>query len=574
MSLNSNERWADVLIETLVQQGAKHFWISPGSRVTPLILALEKHPQVHLNVHFDERALGFHALGHAKATQLPSVIVVTSGTAVANLFPAIMEASLTHTPLILLTSDRPSELRDCGANQTVDQVNCFGSYMRWMHDLAAPTQEIPIDYVISSGTQAYLTSLYPNPGPVQLNCMFREPLFSPSVSLTQALPRFSLADRPELIPSHETIMQIARQLQDVKKGVIIVGEQHSTYSSEWLFVLAETLKWPIITDVLANVRTQHTSVIPHYESLLKNHPEWREEVELILWIGERLVSKTLLEWMAKDSNTAVVQFIPYSERQDPKHIVQRRVIADPFLTCQHLVPYLKPSLEAEWLDRWVIAADCVSETLDNYFSTQTTISEPLMIHWLKKNCTDKFALFIANSMPIRDADKFLFFNHDCPIVFGNRGTSGIDGNLATSIGIAKGLNRPLITVLGDLATLHDLTSFTLLKECPVPLLIIIINNGGGGIFSFLPIANKSVQFEKLVAYSHEFSFASIAAFFELPYEQPTTQEELDALWLNWMKKRTSCVVEILTDRKENVEVHRHVEELIQKTLCSPAAHGA
>lgn len=574
MSLNFNEQWAEVLIETLVKQGATHFWISPGSRVTPLILALEKHPLAHLYVHFDERALGFHALGHAKATNLPSVIAVTSGTAVANLYPAVMEASMTHTPLILLTSDRPSELRDCSANQTVDQVNCFGSHLRWMHDLAPPSQDISINYVISSAAQAYLASRYPHPGPVQLNCMFREPLFSKSEYVSQNISPATQVNLPEMVPSPATLVQISKQLQGIQKGIIVVGEQHSSASSEWLFAIAEALKWPIISDVLANARTQHASVIPYYESLLKHHPEWRDEVELILWIGERLVSKALVEWLAKESDTRVIQFTSYATRSDPKHIVEQRVIADPLLTCQQLIPYLNPTLDGEWLDRWIIEADCVSETLDEYFSTQTAISEPSIMYWLKKNCTENYALFIANSMPIRDADKFLFFDLPCPLVFGNRGTSGIDGNIATSIGLAQGLKRPLIAILGDLATLHDLNSFALLKTCPVPVLIIIINNGGGGIFSFLPIANKSVQFEKLVAYNHEFSFASIAAFFELPYEQPTTFEELEKLWQGWMKKSTSCVVEIFTDRQENVQVHHQIEELIQKTLCSQAVHGA
>ncbi|MGE3535102.1 MAG: 2-succinyl-5-enolpyruvyl-6-hydroxy-3-cyclohexene-1-carboxylic-acid synthase, partial [Parachlamydiales bacterium] len=291
-----NLTWSNLIIDQLLKQGVRYFCLGAGSRSTPLALAIADHPDTQHLVHFDERGVGFHALGFSKATGLPSVIVVTSGTAVANLFPAIMEASNERVPLILLTSDRPHELRDCGANQTCDQIKLFSDYVRWQVDLPCPTTEISERFVATTIAQAVFRSKQGHPGPVHLNCPFREPLFSLTPPPIPEVPP-TYYETTQTIPSISTLEQWAESFQDTPKGIIVVGSLPARQKMDPIFQLASILKWPILPDILSQARSSgycHV-VIRHYDALLKADPSYKPD--LVLHLGDRFVSKTLAQWL-------------------------------------------------------------------------------------------------------------------------------------------------------------------------------------------------------------------------------------------------------------------------------------
>jgi 2-succinyl-5-enolpyruvyl-6-hydroxy-3-cyclohexene-1-carboxylate synthase len=540
-----------VLVEALVEQGVDMFFTAPGSRVTPLIHAITNHPKAKSTVHFDERGVGFLALGYAKATRKPAVIVVTSGTAVGNLYPAVMEAFYSQTPLIILSADRPAELRDCGANQTCDQVKFFGDLVRWSVDLPCSDPVLPAHFVSTTIAQAVYQSMRAPKGPVQINCMFREPFdltIPESLSVAKTEYTASLSTVPE-----EKLEELAAHLSSIEKGVIIAGELSSPSSRAPIYALAKKLGWPVLAEILSNARG-YEQTIPYYDLILKNHPELKPDA--ILHLGDRLVSKSLIQWASAPFYCLVAD---HPLRHDPSGVVTHRLECDPLTFCEKLAE--KVSSQNDWARVWNGYAQEISKGLDLFFEDQTTLSEPGTMRELSDIVTTDWSVFIANSMPIRDANTHLFPKMPMTTLFGNRGLSGIDGNIATTAGIALGTQKPTLAILGDVTTLHDLNSFALVKNSPYPIAIIIFNNSGGGIFSFLPIAGKTQAFETHFATAHNLTFSAAATLFELPYFHPSTQEEWEAA----LAQKQSCIIEITTDRQENFLLHKEI-----LCACGPA----
>lgn len=402
-----NLKWAHHIIDQLLKQGVQYFCLSPGSRSTSLALAIADHPDAQHFVHFDERGLGYHALGYSKATGLPSVIVVTSGTAVANLFPSIMEASNERIPLIVLTADRPPELRDCGANQTCDQVKLFSDYVRWQVDLSCPTTEIPERYLATTLAQAVYRSRHGHPGPVHLNCPFREPLFSLTPPHTEELaPTFY--EPTQTMPTTETLEKWAEQLQDTPKGIIIAGSMPPDQKMQPLLKLAALLKWPILPDTLSQVRSAGYTheVICYYDALLKADGSLKPD--LILHIGDRLVSKTLAQWLKSLSPHAYFHIANHPCRQDPDHLITHRLAADPSLVCEQLLSFVEERSHTEWFDAWKLPSEKIGRHFDKIFEQRSDLTEPGIARSLSDGLSSNWSLFLPSSMPIRDCDQFLF----------------------------------------------------------------------------------------------------------------------------------------------------------------------
>jgi 2-succinyl-5-enolpyruvyl-6-hydroxy-3-cyclohexene-1-carboxylate synthase len=564
-----NEKWCTCLIDQLTLQGVNYFCIAPGSRSTPLVLAIAAHPHAHAMVHFDERGAAFHALGVAKATGKPAAVVVTSGTAVGNLYPAVMEASLTRTPLILLTADRPPELRDCGANQTLDQVKIFGSFLRWEIDLPCPDSALLENYLQRTVAYAVMRACASPFGPVQLNCMFREPLFSPSFE-SEALSHAPIIYASGACePDTAHLQEWARALSQVKKGVILAGILPPYSSLSSLYALAESLKWPIFPDILSGIRSHgaQESIIAHYDLILKSLPDLFK-VDAVLHLGDQFVSKTLLEWIDRCKPSLYFSVADHPYRHDPKHSVTHRISCDPLSFCKKLLPILSAS-SSEWLSEWkFLSREIEEEPLQEKMREESAIlSEPEIIFSLN-TLPETWALFLANSMPIRDADLFFFPKEKKGPIFGNRGVSGIDGNIATAIGIAQGSKRPTVALLGDQAALHDINSLAQLKKADIPVIFLIINNGGGGIFSFLPIAQKKDIMEEYFAASHSYSFEAAAALFQIPYFRPTSRENWQFIWEETLDKQESCLIEVVTSRHENALLHQKFYATLKEKLCS------
>lgn len=542
-----NYHFSYQLIDQLIFQGVQDFCLAPGSRSTPLVLAVANHLRARSHIHFDERGLGFYALGCAKASKKPIALIVTSGTAVGNLLPAVMEAKHDCVPLILLTADRPPELRDCGANQSCNQVNIFGSYVNWQVDLPCPDDFFSMKSLSTTVAQA----LYYAQGPVHLNCMFREPLSSLH-KLPDTLPSVQYT-RASLTPDSQAIQHYASCLEKTTNGILIATEASPIDS---VIALAEKLSWPIFPDILSPLRAlDHPLIISYFDIILKTTSC---SFETVLQIGERFVSKTLLQALEKSPPKFYLQVSEKPHRFDPSHIINHRMQSDLSSFCQMLTLTLNPSNAMSHLGIWQKRQLHTAKILQDYFLKQTALSEPAIAHLLYQK---KSALFLGNSMPIRDANCYL------PLisgpVFANRGLSGIDGNIATACGIAT--QEHTTALLGDLSFLHDLNSLALVAKSPYPCTLVIINNQGGGIFSFLPLDQPEAIKETYFATTHEISFSFAAKLFSLPYYAP---QDLVSLKKILNQNPHSCIIELTTNRQKNLLDHKEMENLLTEMFLS------
>lgn len=518
--------WGQTIIDQLAAQGVEYFCLAPGFRSTPLVVAASKYKPF---VHFDERGLGFHALGAAKATGKPVCIIVTSGTAVGNLMPAVMEADADGVPLILLTSDRPPNLRKTMANQTGDQVKIFGDHVRYFFDLPTPSEKVSEGFISTTIAEACSKALFPLKGPVQLNCPFSEPFLDeergPSCTPVSV-------HHPKLAFDEGEVF--ADKLEQIEKGVIVLGRGADCPSAK---ALSKKLGWPIFADITSGCRKDS---VPYYHHILKSHPELKPDA--ILHLGGPVVSKVLLGWMQN-----VIHVSEDPRRCDPHHLANTRVICPPEEFCEKVLPHLyqKPQ-------EWKQEIEGISGEIHDQILLDT-FSEPGITKTLLDFANPKTALFLGNSMPIRDADMFFFPESEVGPIFANRGLSGIDGNIATICGIAH--KYPVIAVIGDQTFLHDLNSLAQLKKTKQDVKLIVINNGGGGIFSFVAIGERKDVLDPYFAAAHNLSFENAARLFDLPYRKIDSLEDLEAA----MKKEGSLMIEALTNREENHKLHKEID---------------
>jgi len=571
-----NEKWGKQLIKELIHQGVRYFCIAPGSRSTALTLAASQHPLANTFVHFDERALGFHALGYAKATRLPAAIIVTSGTAVGNLLPAVMEAHHDHIPLIVLTADRPPELRDTGSNQTTDQVKLFSHHVRWYHELPCPDAHIPPSFIGSTVAAAFAHATSDHSGPVHLNCLFREPFFeiereTANLSYERSLKGYKTHltfGEKRLDPKQ--LEMIADELSEYEKGVIIVGNTHRTTSLEPYFTLSRLLQWPLFPDILSPLRShpQAEGLVPFYDLILKGMSLNEDFApDAVLQFGDRFVSKKLLEWIRMKKPKCHVLVASHEKRIDPSHSLTHRIFAKPHQVADDLASHLGGRPPSPWMQCFQEMNRTTKSTLTHFFSEYPDLSEPsLFFHLSKWIAPSQTPLFIGNSLPIRTADTFFFSTDHTGPFFGNRGLSGIDGNLATIAGIAAGLHKPLLGIVGDLTFLHDLTSLIQLQKSPFPMTLLVISNNGGGIFNSLPIAKRKNIFESYFKTPHNLNLSHSASLFDVAYEQVSSLDEIETLLLK--PKERVHVIEMPTDADKSLTLQNHILAHIKDVLSS------
>ncbi|MBP9840864.1 MAG: 2-succinyl-5-enolpyruvyl-6-hydroxy-3-cyclohexene-1-carboxylic-acid synthase [Simkaniaceae bacterium] len=539
--------WPLQLVKELVHQGVRSFCLSPGSRQTPLVLAIAKHPLAEIMVHYDERGMAFHALGRAKGSGLPVVLLVTSGTAVANLFPAIIEAKQTRTPLIILTADVPIEQVDVHAVQAIDQHNFFGQYVVWNTDIPCEDAAISEGYIGSLVAQAVYRS---KNGPVHLNCRFREPLISQE-HIKRNHRAHTVYTKTTQIIDEPSLEYIADELSGIEKGIIVTGRLGSS-ELEPLFTLARRLRWPILPDILSEVRSagSHEFVIPHFDYIL-------DQPEAILHLGDQFVSKKL-----QMKAPLICHVASYPERVDASLAVTHRIECPPLLFCEKLHPLIPGSSSSTWLKEWKDRSVTATKKLKQQQTELSEVSIPLL---LSEILDDKRGLFLGNSMPIRDANLFYFPKQKVGPIIANRGVSGIDGNIASAIGFSIGIDKPVVAVLGDLTFLHDMNS--LAQHTPYPMTYIVINNGGGGIFSFLPIHEQKEVFESFFATPHTYHFDKVAEMFHVGYQRISNLDTLKEHLL--ASKDDSQILEVVTCREENLKLHRSLE-----MTCQPSKEFA
>jgi 2-succinyl-5-enolpyruvyl-6-hydroxy-3-cyclohexene-1-carboxylate synthase len=577
---NINHQWAQLIVEELVRQGVRRFCVSPGSRSTPLAWAVGAHARADSWVHFDERGAAFHALGMAKALHEPVALVCTSGTAVANVFPAVVEASQSLVPLILLTADRPPELIDTGANQTIDQTKIFGDYVRWQTVLPAPDPAVAPETVLTAVDHAVFRARRSPAGPVHVNSMYREPLaptatgFDAGGYLTY-LHGWVHGDAPytrytsATACDEETSESLAQMLNGVMRGLLLVGQLDRAEDVAGALALAGALGWPVFPDVTSGLRLgDHSGLTVHnYEQLLLSAAfADRLRPQLILHVGGAITSKRLLGFLERHPDLPYVLVAPHPRRHDPAHRVRRRIEADIADLAAAVVPRLKARVDEEW-HQWLFALSLdVQQTVGAHLRQAGMLSEMAVARRVSKLLPEDSVLFLGNSMPIRDMNMYGAHNGARVRVAANRGASGIDGNVATAAGYANALERPVTAIIGDLALLHDLNSLALLRTTKAPVVVVVINNNGGGIFSFLPIADHREHFEQYFGTPHGLRFANVAAMFDLAYVSPDTPRAFADAYHSAIHGARSVLIEVITDREENVRVHRELQGAIRARI--------
>jgi 2-succinyl-5-enolpyruvyl-6-hydroxy-3-cyclohexene-1-carboxylate synthase len=563
----ANRLWADLIVEELLRCGVDFFCVAPGSRSTPLVAALAANEKARNLIHFDERGTAFAALGYARATGRPAAWITTSGTAVANGLPAVVEAATDGVPMILLTADRPPELRQTGANQTIDQPDIFGDYVRWRFDLPAPDPTIDPAMVLTTVDQAAYRAGRAPQGPVHLNLMFREPflpdpgddyvLSGPSFWMQSDEPYTRYAATKPAVEEME-IHRLWETLRPVKRGLVIAGRLASRKQGEAVVRLADALGWPLLPDIGSQVRLGAEGLVAHYDALLAGDSFAPTHApEAVVHVGGRALSKRLEQFLARSRPDPYVVVRENPFRLDPAHRVTHSVEANVLDFCAALVRAAAESaaaMDPSWTGGWREASEGVGRHLDGLFSGEP--NEPLLARVLSRNIPPDHGLVVASSMPVRDLDAYAAADGAPVPVAANRGASGIDGTVATAAGFARGLGRPVTLLIGDLALLHDLNSLAMLRELHV--VVVILNNDGGGIFSFLPVARQEEFFEPYFGTPQGVGFEPAAKMFGLGYEHPGTTEEFVEAYASACLRGTSTLIEVKTDREENVALHRRL----------------
>jgi 2-succinyl-5-enolpyruvyl-6-hydroxy-3-cyclohexene-1-carboxylate synthase len=578
---NSNTALASAFAEELARGGLRLAVISPGSRSTPLAVALWRQPEIEVSVIVDERSAGFFALGAAQASGEPVALLCTSGTALVNYHPAVVEADESGIPLLVLSADRPPELRGIGAGQTIDQIKTFGSSVRWFCEVG--THEADDDGLLhyrSVACRALAAARgETRPGPVHLNLPWREPLapvpVEGAVTATDPLALEGRDKRPltavtkvDLEPSVFLLDEMAGHIGDAISGVIIAGRQLDPELREPLAHLARVSGFPILADPTSQLRCgphDRSHVVAAYDLLLRDEHFARSVVpELVLRFGEMPTSKPLRAWIA-DSGADEIVIDPYGGWNKPTNRAAAILRADPTELASGWATRLEglEGRERPLPDRWLEGEKAAQDVLDQELGEKAEITEPALHRTLGAGHQDGDLVYTSSSMPIRDQETFLAPSTTDASFLSNRGANGIDGLISSGIGAAHASSRPTTIVTGDLGLLHDLGSLAALRDVETPVRIVVIDNGGGGIFHFLPqeAALPADEFEALLGTPRGIDTAKAAALFDLPHRRPDSLADLpDALAAG------TGLIEVKTNRSTNVEAHRELTRRVHDAL--------
>ncbi|MFH1374480.1 MAG: 2-succinyl-5-enolpyruvyl-6-hydroxy-3-cyclohexene-1-carboxylic-acid synthase [bacterium] len=579
-----NELWAKLIVEELIRNGVSFFVLSPGSRSSPLTAAVAAHNDAASVVHYDERGAAFHGLGYARATRLPTALICTSGTAAANFMPAVVEAEMDMVPLILLTADRPPELRHTGANQTIDQVHLYGRYARWFCDLPCPDLDIVPEFVLTTIDQAVHYARRTPAGPVHINCMFREPLvpvgeksdfsnyLTPVARWTQDSEPFTQYVATETVTDKESILQVAKAINSVERGLLVVGQLHRRENRQAVADLAQQIKWPVLPDIASGLRlsADNQNVMAYYDQLLLSDTFTAvNRPQAVLHFGGVPTSKRLQQFLKACQPEIYIHVANHPRRHDPDHRITMRIESSIAAFCRKLGGRLNPGAGSEWLEKWVAGSRCVEQVLETRLDAVSELSEPGIARLVSKYILPGSGLFVASSMPIRDLDMYADPSGPEVTVGCNRGASGIDGTIASAIGFARGLNRPTTLLIGDLAFLHDLNSLALIKSLRHSFTIVVLNNDGGGIFSFLPTAKLKEHFEPFFGTPHGLDFKPAAQMFGCDHGCPNSCESFVEAYESAQQKDGVTIIEVSSNREKNRRFHQDIQSELAGSLNKP-----
>ncbi len=584
---NATYAYVGVLIDELARSGVRHLCLCPGSRSTPIAISAARHPGLRVWTLIDERSAAFFGLGLAKATRAPVAILSTSGSAAANFFPAVIEARYGRTPLVVLTADRPHELRDTGANQTIDQIRLYGGHVKWFVDMPLPeANDAALRAVRSIAGQAVATAQDGPAGPVHLNIPLREPLV-PTPRPAELPPAgersrevwegrdagrpYTAASRSLRAPSPETARALARDLRSARCGIVVCGPQDDPAFPGAVAKLAAALQFPILADPLSQVRCgphDRTLVIDAYDAMLRVRAIAEELTpDVIVRFGSTPASRPLADYLTRQSGARQIVVDENPVWTDPLRLATEVVQADPRLACETLLAAAPAggATGGEWASRWQRLGARARRAVRDRLATLPEPFEGKIFAQLGETLPDGATVYVGNSMPVRDVDSFFAGTPRRIRFVGNRGASGIDGVISSALGFAAAAG-PVVLVLGDLAFYHDMNGLLAAKLHRLAATIVVVNNDGGGIFSFLPQAQHPEYFEQLFGTPTGLDFHHAAEMYGASFARVDGWEVFDDAIRRGVASHGLDIVEMRTDRARNVDLHRQVWTAVDEAL--------
>ncbi|MDO8185756.1 2-succinyl-5-enolpyruvyl-6-hydroxy-3-cyclohexene-1-carboxylic-acid synthase [Conexibacter sp. JD483] len=577
--------------DELARCGVTDACTSPGSRSTPMVLSLAREPGLRTWSHIDERVAGFFAVGLAKQSQRPVAITVTSGTAAAELAPAVIEAAEARVPLIVLTTDRPPELRDVGAGQTIDQVKLFGGAAKQFVEVGVVGEATVarLRWIRTLACRAVATASSGRAGVVHLNFPLREPLVLDAPLPPDPLPgrphgRPWVAWMPNAVRSEPSEGPDLTVFAAAARTVVVAGRAERAGVGVEVAQVAERAGWVLLADPLSGARAG-ASAIAHYDALLRDEAfaTGLEAPELVIRLGDVPTSKPLRAWLAGlDPTVPQLALDPEATWHDPDGVVSERVAGDPVATLTALAS--SSSSEDGWLARWRDADARAAEAIGATIAAggDAPLNEPLVAREVAAGLPAEATLFVAASMPIRDVETFAPAPADAggaARILANRGANGIDGTVASALGAAAAgasdgpgtsadaSSGPVVLLIGDVALAYDLSALLSAKRLGLDLTIVLINNDGGGIFHFLPVSSQADAFEHHVATPHGLDFAVGAQLYGARHVPVATAGELRAALAEATRPGAGVtIVEARSERDENVRLHRRIWQAVSSAL--------
>ncbi|HYM46560.1 MAG TPA: 2-succinyl-5-enolpyruvyl-6-hydroxy-3-cyclohexene-1-carboxylic-acid synthase [Solirubrobacteraceae bacterium] len=607
------------LVDELARCGMRAACTSPGSRCAPLVLSLAREQRLECYSHVDERCAGFFALGLAKASGLPVAVTCTSGTAAAELMGAAVEAREARVPLLLLTADRPCELRENGAGQAIDQLKLFGGAVKWFFEVEArEASPERLRWIRTLACRAYWTALEGRPGAVHLNFPLREPLVSddplpadetgrpggsPYVRRPLASPTAARSVSPRAGAHAEETARagrgatpgtLAALVEPARCGIVVAGRhERPTPLGEAAARFCEAAGWPLLADPLSGAR-RGPAAIAHYDALLRVEAfAGSHRPDLVLRVGDLPVSKPLRAWLAGLDGVRQVALDPEGAWQDPGSVLSDSLALEPAAALMETAGLWMPGdqtgadgsarlspaglrpADPDWLAAWRSADELAAEAILGVLAAEA-ISEPALAAELGVLLPETATLFVASSMPVRDIETFWPVRGDPPRALCNRGASGIDGTVSSAFGAAAHGDGPVVLLIGDVALAHDVGGLLAAKRLDLKLTIVLVDNDGGGIFDFLPVsratmARESDIYTRHIATPTGLDFAKAAALYDLGYERAGTVGELRAALERALSPAAEAtIVHVRTDRASNVKLHGQVWAAVSKALPAEA----
>ncbi|ULT56048.1 2-succinyl-5-enolpyruvyl-6-hydroxy-3-cyclohexene-1-carboxylic-acid synthase [Neobacillus drentensis] len=562
-------------VSELVLTGITDVVVSPGSRSTPMAMVMAEHPDLKVHIHVDERSAAFFGLGMAKAKNKPVAILCTSGTAAANYFPAIVEAKYSRVPLLVLTADRPHELREVGAPQAIDQLHLYGHQVKWFADMALPEKSNEmLRYARTICARAAAIATQAPAGPVHLNFPFREPLI-PKMDETI----FELSERPkgyvkvhngDLTLSDDEFKEIAGELSGKEKGIIVCGQLADEKFAEAVTELGALLNYPILADPLSQLRSgghSFENVVEVYDTFLRNEDaKTFLKPDVVLRFGAMPVSKALTIFLKENHDAAQFVIDGGGGWRDPSTLSTNMIFCNETYFCEKLVTYMGANSSSVFLDEWKKVNQLTKENMA-VIRDERELSEGKLFYQLADMLPEEATLFVGNSMPIRDLDSFFLSNNKSIKVMANRGANGIDGTVSTAIGAAV-YTKSLYLVLGDLTFFHDLNGLIAAKLYDIDIHIILVNNNGGGIFSFLPQSEHPKHFELLFGTPLNINFDHAVKMFNGHYTKIANWDQLADLLKQSHQQKGIHVYEVETNRDRNRDEHREFWRSVSQEISN------